>query len=158
MGTRLEGGALPYGGGGPVSANTVVPWPVQPKPEPKQSSLPTKDPDHGTEHGLPSDFRRIQGGEDRPSNRNTDGFRDPGESGLGRFTAPKDEVQLQKNQGVGQREKAEAFLARSRGRTAPLVGTKTPGLEVANDDLSLQLRSNLTRSRLELAQRRTGLR
>lgn len=158
MGTRLEGGALPYGSGGPVSANTVVPWPVQPKPEPKPSPIPTKDADKGPDAGTPTNYRRIPGDDDRRPGQDLGGFKDPSDSLLGRFASPKDEVDLGKSPNGSQREKAEAFLARNRRRSAPLIGQKTSGLESANDELSTQLRSNLTRSRLELSQRRPGLR
>ncbi len=138
-------------GTGPVSANTVVPWPVQPKPEPKTSPAPKNDPEKSGD-GLPSELRQlIQGHPDRTS-------RDPGGSELGRFQVPKDEVELAREAGGGHREKAESFLDRSRQIRAPLVGQKTAGFGPGEDELSRQLRSNLTRSRLDHGQRRPSLR
>lgn len=156
MGTRLQGGAMPYSGG-PVSANTVVPWPVQPKPEPKTHPEP-KTPEKPNSDATPREFRAaIQGRGEQGSGQNQTGLKEQGESALGRFTGPKDEVELPKNPGAGQRDRTEAFLARSRDRNAPHLGEKSALITSGDEDLSAQLRSNLMRSRLEHSQRRPGL-
>lgn len=153
MGTRLDGGATPYGPG-PVSANTVVPWPVQPKPEPKVPATPKETGGERLSEGPFHPGAPVRERSERGGGRQLGGSAGSNDSGHLGFTAPKDEVELARSAGFGHREKVASFLDRAERRTAPRVGQEPSGVVSADAELSEQLRSNLNRSRLELSQRR----
>lgn len=153
MGTRFDGGATPFGLG-PVSANTVVPWPVQPKPEPKVPVSPKPAGDERLGEGAFHPGAPVNRGDERGRDKQLGGSAGSGDSGSLGFAPAQDEVETARSPLGGHRARVESFLDRTPLRTAPRVGHRMSVLVSEDENLTSQLRSNLTRSRLELSQRR----